>query len=1169
MKSILLGRRKNGKKLRFVRIIFSFFVLWGAAGTAAAQAQAQERITLEMNRATIHQVITAIAGTTGYNFAYRLDDLPSQPLRDYNFSRQTIARVMDTLLAGTDLEWSQEEGLISISRKTAGTAAQAGTAVRGRVTNAGGSPIAGVAVVVQGTATGTVTDHDGMFSLNIPRGQNNVLEFSFIGMRRQTVAYTGQQTLRVVMEEEATQVDQVVVVGYGQVRAKDFTGSVSSVRADELQNIPYMSVDDALAGKASGVQVIKADGSPGGAVRMRVRGGTSLLGMNDPLYVVDGIPIMVTDNYIAAQNDILNPMEALNPNPGETYNNSVMGSFTRGLNELTGLNISDIESIDILKDGSATAIYGSKAANGVVIITTKKGRKGQKAQLSASYYAGISIPNKEKVLNRDQYIEMLVESAENLIAARDKAGFTPNANYNKAKQIIAMEDGRYTYFEDGDTDWLDLVLRTAFVQNGDVSVSGGGESSSYYASLNYTSQQGTVRGTDFTRISGKLNLDSDISPWLRVLTNINYGYTNNNLTNGAYTQALVAPPTFNPYDADGNFSRLGELGTASQGFQNPLALTKGTNRGRSYQFMGTIGLEISFLRDFKFKSNTSVRYTSYNQTSYTPSFLDVSGTTGGRTPSGNGIGSSANSTTVNAFFENMVTWNKTVGDIHRFDAIAGTSWEDFSMDFFSATGQGYPDDYVLNNLSSAATALGVQGSSPAERNSLLSFYGRANYFLKDRYLFTFTFRADASSKFAPGNRYGFFPSGAVAWRISEENFLRDVAWIDEIKLRASVGKTGTQNIGDHMWRTLYSPATYAGFNALIPTQLGNEAIKWEATRTTDAGLDFSLFGGRLSGTVGYYNKMTEGALLNITPAPSSAYSTVIYNIADIRNRGFELDLNADIVRRGGFRWNLTLNFAINRSLVTNVGGNPFSDPNNRDSGLLLAGVIVEGEPLGTMWGRMATGIINSAEELASQLEQAGDSYKLYTNPYMDLGDVAFVWGEDGNFKQGIIGCSEPDFQGGFTNTFVYRNLSLLATFTYSYGNDLIYQKSMTEMGMNSLANRGVRVLGRWTEANSSNTQSRSVWGQSNYLTNLNVYDASYLKLKSLTLNYNIPSSFCQRIGIRGASVYATATNLFTMTNYPGPDPEVSDAPGSVIGGGRDMSTYPTVKSYSMGVRLNF
>ena len=1149
------------KSCRIMKLTFIMIMGFTLASFAEGRAQTG-RINFKADRIPAEMVIQQLKALTHYRFLYNHEEIRQLPAKQMDLKDATIEEVLQVFLAGSKLAYTIEDDVIIISPKLKSQTAQQVKEIKitGKVRDEQGQELPGVTIQIKGTERGTATAVNGTYSLSVPTsiGENFILVFSFVGMQTQEIPYTGKDTINIVMKENVKVEDEVVVVGYGITRVKDFTGSVSTVKVSEIKDVPYISVDDALAGKASGVSVVKADGSPGGAVRIRIRGGASLLGTNDPLYVIDGIPMVVSNNYIT-ESDIVNPIES--NNYGEDFNNSVQGAFLRGLNNLSGLNIADIESIDILKDASATAIYGSKAANGVVIITTKKGRKESKPQLNLNYYIGISTPNKEKVLNAEQYKSTLKEAAQTYLDAREKAGEPlTGSDVEQAQAILNNPD----YFGDTDTDWLDLVLRTGVTQNLDLSVAGGGVNSRYYTSLSYTGQEGTLIKTDFQRISGKISLDSDISKYFRLNTNLNFGYTKSNITNGVYGQALYAPPTFAPYNEDGTYAIL-ELGYNYQGYQNPLAVASCTNQAKTYTFMGSVAGEISILKDLKFKSTVSINYSSYNQLSYTPSYVDI-GNYMGKTSSENGTGSQSHSTTLDIFFENTLTWDKEINENHRFNLLVGTSWEEHRSDFFSAAGKGYPDDKQLNNLSSAAHASKVQGATPESQNSLLSFYARANYVWKDRYLFTFTGRADASSKFAPDNQYGFFPSGAIAWRISEENFLKRAEWIDEIKIRASMGKTGTQSIGDHMWRTLYTPVSYGDKNALIPSQLGNSSIKWESTVQKDLGIDFSFAQGRLGGTFGYYHKVTDGALLNMTPAPSSSYSTVVFNIAKIRNQGVEFDIHGDFIRKKHFRWTGALNISRNISKVLDINGGPFSDPNNRDALNLGTSVVKEGEPLGLLYGRVATGIIKTEEQLAA----AKEAFPYYTSfdPYLDLGDIAFEY-EDGYWKEDVIGRSTPDFFGGYTNTFTWKQFTLTALFTFSYGNDLIYQKDVSDSGMSSLANRGTRVLNHYSETNTSSNRPRSMWAATYMLTSLNVYDASYLKLKTLTLNYNLPASICQKVRIKSASIYGTATNVFTLTSYPGPGPEVSDDPGSVIGGGRDASTYPTAKSYTFGIRIGF
>lgn len=975
-----------------------------------------------------------------------------------------------------------------------------------------------------------------------------------------------------VTVHSALQLDDVVVIGYGSMARKDLTGSVATVDPNELVNAPAVTIDDALAGKAAGVQVTKADGSPGGAVRIRVRGGSSLQGGVDPLYIIDGIPTEIKNNYINST-DVNNPLEW--DTYGEQDMGAVSGNFMRGLNSLAGLNINDIETITIMKDASATAIYGSKAANGVVIITTKRGRRDQKPTFNVSYSLGITNPVKEKLLNGDQYLQAL-ESAikssntnlqksldEGLLNA-SRANRYINSNtelLNNVKAFVAQNGN-------ANTDWLDLILRTGITHNVDFSVSGGGAASRYYTSFNYNKQDGTMIGTDFNRLTANLSMDNDITKRFRTYVKMNVSYAENNINSGIYSQALSAPPILPAYNADGSYADYAAIGGVSSsyvGYQNPMAVSSSTNNAKTYGFKGSVSGEYEILQDLKFKSTLSLSYTNYNQVNYVPSYVLTTSFYGAE-DNGGGRGSQAQSTSIGTFWENTLTYNKQFNENHALNAVLGHAWEQDKSEYFSASGKGYPDDKYLNNLSSAAIAAAVAGSNPSAKASLLSFYGRVNYTLMDRYLFTFTGRSDTSSKFAKAHRTGFFPSGALAWRISQEKFLRNVKWIDEIKLRGSIGKTGTQNISNWMFLTLYAPDAYAGKSALYPSQLGNDDIRWESTLQKDLGLDFSFFNGRLGGSVAYYHKVTDGALLAITPAPSSGFSSVISNIAKIRNQGWEIELNADFIRTKVFRWSGALNISHNDSKVMKILDEQFTSATDRKALNLGTSLVREGESLGLLCGRKTDGIIKTTEELAEYRKIFGYWTSFY--PDMGIGSTKLALDETGMYYEDVIGNCTPDFYGGYTNTLQYKNWSLMAAFTFSYGNDLIYQKDVTDMCFNSLANRSTRVL-EASSADNFNGKSLSSYNSTMFLTDLNVYDASYLKLQTLSLAYNFTKPVLKKLHLNNMQIYATASNVFTITSYPGPDPAVSDDPYTISGGGRDISSYPTVKSFSFGVRLGF
>ncbi|WP_106528368.1 TonB-dependent receptor [Chitinophaga niastensis] len=1113
------------------------------------------------------EVFTVIKQQTGFLFFYRSKDLSDISPVSIQIREVPLKVALEKLLQDRPLTFDIQGNTIVISRKIATPAElmlspgiPVPADITGHVADEKGNPLPGVSVHVKGSTAAAITDKDGRFILK-NADSRAVLLITSVGFESQTILLDGKVKIEVVLKTKVDELEQYVVVGYGSTKRKDLTGSVASVNVEEVKNVPFASIDQALAGKAAGVQVVQADGSPGGVAKIRIRGGTSLLGGNDPLYIVDGVQITIQNRYIQNQAEAVNPVERFG---GDDPNSSVGGSFARGLNSLAGLNISDIETIDILKDASATAIYGSKAANGVVIITTKKGKLNQKPVLEANYYTGMSTPIKEKLLHADQYLTLLKEAAKNLNDARAAAGKAPDA---KATNILTKPD----FLGTANTDWLGLVLRNGMSHNADISVRGGGAGSRYYTSLAYTKQDGVLRGTDFSRISGKTSLDNEITHRFRVITNLDYGFTKNNITNGIYAQGLYAPPTLPAYNPDGSVhqflgSQIG--GDDYQGFQNPMALLSGINEGKTASLIGSLSGEYDILKDLKFRSTASVNYNNYHQLNYVPSTAVIASPYGVGTSNG-GTATQAQSEDINVFYENTLTWDKQFSENHRVNVVAGTSWQKYRFNSFSASGQGFPDDKYLNNISSAAVTLPATGVSG--QNSLLSFYMRANYALKEKYLFTFTGRSDASSKFPANNRVGYFPSGGIAWRISEEPFMKKAKWVNELKLRASAGYTGTQNFGDNLFYTLYTPGSYGGTNALVPTQLGNDKIKWESTLQKDLGLDFALFGSHLRGVIGYYEKNTTGLLLTATLAPSSSYSSVISNIATINNKGLELDLRADFINHKNFQWSGALNISGNRAIVQDINydfTNPADDAATAQYNLGNS-IVRKGQPLGLLYGRQFTGIIRTEKELADY--KKAFVYAKYFAPYLGIGDPMYKLDSTGYFANDVIGHAQPKFYGGFTNTFTFKNFSLITLMTFSYGGQIFYLADGQNKFISGYTNKGVRILDRWTPENSTSERPRLILGQNGtaYSASNDVYDGSYLKLKSITLTYQLPARVATRMHIKDASLYVSATNLFTITRYPGPDPEVSNNPYSLINSSNDVSTFPTVKQYSVGLRFGF
>ncbi len=1164
----------NSRLCRFIFLSMKISALLILLPLLHVSAAGFSQIRLYEENAPLERILNSIKKQTGYSFFYDIKDVKDSRI-SISVSNASLDQALSICFKNTPFSYKVIENNVVLKRERESVLNEllnmisAPVNVKGVVHDELG-PLAGVSIALRkGTKSGpvlTMTNVKGEFFLNGIK-EGDIIVFKYVGYKAQEFIVKNDRPIQIKMERDIAGLDQVVIVGYGSTRQKDVTGSVSSIQAKDIEDIPFTTLDNAIAGKAAGVNVTKSDGTPGGAVRIRIRGSSSLLGGNNPLYVVDGVPMQINSNFISPGYDVSSPVG--NDVTGAGGVSAGMStSFINGLNNLGGLNVDDIESITILKDASSTAIYGSKAANGVVIITTKRGRKDMTPQITAGYYTTLSTPVTPELLNASEYRMLLTEAAQNSFNARMAAGASIPAKVNA---ILNNE----SFFGSSTTNWLKEITRNTVAHNAELSVAGGGNKSRYYNSITYNSTPGVVKRSDYQRVTGKLTLENEIGSKFKFVSNLLLGYTSQKISNGAYGQALRARPDFTPYDEEGNYSDFSGVGLSYEGFQNPVALLSAINDSRTLSIVGSISGAYNITKDLEFKSTVSLNNQIYNQRTFTPSYLSI-GSFYGNVSNDGGIGSNSNSRFADWFIENTLSYNKLIGEKHSLNVLAGYSYETIKNSFFSATASGYPNDDVLTSLSSAVTPLYQRGDDPSKPQAyLLSYYLRANYGFNDKYLFTFTGRADGSSKFGPDNKFGIFPSGAFAWRVSKEQFLKNVSWLDDIKLRASYGLTGTQNIGDQMYRTLYSPASYGNQSALIPSQLGNEQIKWESTKQADAGIDIALFGNRLSATVDYYEKRTSGALLSQPVAPSSSYASLLSNAVSLKNSGWELMLQGDLLKKRDFKWNASANITWNKSIITKL------DP-SADLGQIgdLTGLeygnttIVEGQPLGLITGITVKGLIRTQAELDAYKQQLG--YNVSVFPYLNIGDPMYQLEDKGptnnyvDFNT-IIASAAPKFFGGFNQSFNYKNLGLQLYFTFSYGGKLLWGDHVSSMKFTGTSNANKAMLNRYTPENTNTPQPRLILDEGFYYkSNLDVFSSSYLKLRTVSFNYQLGRNVWMKcMGMKNASVFASATNLFTITKYPGNDPETSNDPYSVSGGYFDVSNYPTVRTFSLGLKAIF
>lgn len=953
--------------------------------------------------------------------------------------------------------------------------------ITGRVTDAAGEGLAGVSIKVKGAGTGTTTDVEGNYRLAVSDG---VLEFSYTGFATQEIAVAGRTVIDVVMSEAVTTLESVVVVGYGTQKKKDITTAVVIVDEEAIKDRPMVSAAEALQGKAAGVQVVQPSGKPGNDIAVRVRGSTSVLAGNEPLYVVDGVP--TTD--------------------------------------IRGLNPTDIESMSVLKDASSAAIYGARAANGVVLITTKRGKENTSV-VRFNTYAGVSDLRKTvDVLTTKRYRELIEEI------------------------IPGSLDPAAT----GYTNWNDEVFGYGNIQNYQLAFSGGTEKSRYLVSAAYLNQDGIVRPAKFDRISLRVNLDNQVKDWLKVGTNINMlrartKDTPDNASSGrggVIMSALNTPPFLSIYKKDG--SGQFDPNPFQPSWENPVAYMEGPDQEQSdNRLFGNVNAEATIVEGLTVKTNFGADLNAHQWDYY----LDPFRTNFGRNQ--NGLGRSDKSNTNSWLWENTAHYATSFGK-NNMTFLAGSSIQKLKWSDSYIEGNDFPADVSVKTLNAANN---VFGNTSIEEWSLASFFGRVTYDFESKYLLTATVRRDGSSKLA--HHWGTMPSFSAGWRISAEPFMQGLDFIYDMKLRVGWGKNGNQEgIPNYARYGLVSYYRRASTNPLsgpaaVQVTYGNPDLKWETTAQSNVGIDLSMWNGRVTFIADAYIKKTDDVLLNVQLSNSLPISTIQTNAGKIENKGLEFALSTvNLVR--AFRWNTEFNISFNKNKVTDLQytdvyyfGRVYS--NNQD-----VAIVREGLPLGSFFGYVSEGVDPETGDL---------KYKdVNENGIFDPGDRT------------VIGNAQPKFTFGFTNALSWKRFDLNIFFQGSYGNDIYNATRIDLEGMFDSKNQSTAVLRRWTPDNRNTDIPRAV-GNGNVDNVRNstrfVEDGSYVRLKAVTLTYNINPAGLKRLGIEKLSVYSTGQNLLTFTNYSGFDPEVNAFGRSATELGIDYGTYPQARTLIVGLNVDF
>lgn len=1006
--------------------------------------------------------------------------------------------------------------------------------ISGTVLDDTGQPLIGASVVIKGTSVGTITDLDGTYSLAVS-DEASILVYSFTGFTSTEYTVGAESTIDITLNFDAIGLEDVLVVGYAPQKRKDVTGAVSSIKKGDIDNVQLPSFETALQGRAAGVQVTKNSGKPGGGIDVNIRGRTSISASNQPLYVVDGVPIISGDNLDFAQEGI-------------------GGS---NVSVLSDLNPNEIESIEVLKDAASAAIYGSRAANGVVLITTKSGGTDGKTKITLNASRGGAwLAKKIPAISGEQYMRYSEELWGPLL---DQFGLE--------RTYANVEGALLGPLGDANTQWLDEVFTTGALTNLNGSMSGGNASTQFFGSFGYSDEEGIMKNSGFTRYSGRLNVNHIASDKLTFGMNMGYSSSNtqqiqndNNIF-GALGASILIPPVVPIFNDDGSYG-------GAFGIENAVAaVTEYDNNIDRGRLQGKLRASYNITDELSFSASLGVDLVNQNERIYEPRVLQSSN-------SGRAV--VATISDHRFIHEYVANYNNSFGK-SSVQVALGTSFQEDDINRTFTESVDFPTD-DFRGLSSGATPLTANGSYTGD--NLKSYFGSFNYNFDSKYYITGVFRADGSTRFI-NNKWGFFPGVSAGVNLGE--ILLPDSNIDLLKLRVGWGQTGNNVIGNFLAQQLYggganyiNPATGSDAPGTAPTQIGNPDLKWETTTQINFGIDFGILGSRLGGSVDFYVKDTEDLLLNRPIPTTSGFTSVIQNVGEVQNKGIDVTINAAIIDRGDFRWNTTFTVGYLQNEVKKlVDGIPF------DAG--FANRIAEGQSIGSFFGHRTDGLFQNQAEVDAHA----------TQPNAAPGDIRFVDIAGGAGPDGIVGTSDdlapdgvindddrtyigkalPDWQGGFQNSLSFKGITLDAFFQFATGHQVYNNNLAFAEGMNSVFAPTLRAWeNRWQQEGDVTDIPRLVRNDPNGNRRDSerfAEDGDYLRLKTLTLGYQLPKSILNKIGIESLQIYATGYNLWTATGYSWFDPEVNIFDGQNTALGTDFLTFPQPRSIVFGVNLGF
>ena len=1009
----------------------------------------------------------------------------------------------------------------------------------GKVSGTNNQPLSGVTITEKGTANASVSKEDGSFSIRLT-SSNPVIILSSVGFTEKEVVVGTRSTINVTLDVESKQLNDVVVVGYGTQRKKDLTGSIASVGSKDIEKIPTSGVDKALQGQVAGLQISTTSGAPGGNTTILVRGISSITGGIEPLFVIDGYPV----NSVGYSN----PLSTINPN--------------------------DIESIDVLKDASSTAIYGSRGSNGVIIITTKRGKSG-KPKIEFDSYVGVQdVAHKIDLMNAKQFASFVVDARNAGYIDNNRNGSINDPNSARGASFRVSDRYRNKAFLDSigeGTDWQDVIFRRAMISNYQLSVSGGNEGVKYSLSGGYFNQDGIIIQSNFKRFSFKANVDANLSKKLSVGVSLlpSYSQEFNPPIQGHYgaygiiVTALGADPTIPVYNPDGTYgsSISGENGNAPMA--NPLKIANEyKNRVSQFRLFSNAYSEYAFLPELKLRTTIGTDINYYKSRSFKASTLATNA------PTSPAFANAANNEATNWLSETTISYKKLFASKHQVDAVAGFTAQSDYNNGITVGATNFADD-LLTNISGGTVN---SGSESINRNNIMSFLARANYVYNGKYLLTATVRRDGSSRFGENKRWGNFPSAAIGWRVSDENFMNNVKLISDFKIRASYGVTGNNAIGNYRALSLLNTSNYVVGDALtpgtVPGSLANTNLGWESQSQFDLGIDLALFNNRISIVADYYDKRNKDMLFNIQTPSVTGFTTATVNLGEVQNKGYEFSLNTrNLV--GAFRWNTNFNITFNKNKVLAMStANDKVFGSTSDKG--VTNVTQVGSPIGVFYGRRAIGLFATDAEAASYGGQA----------LAKAGDIKFkdVNGDkkiDDNDRE-IIGSPHPDYFFGFNNTLSFKGFSL-DILTSGMVGQKVYSGTFTANNSGVQNNAAFIDQARWRSAENPGNSKYGQFGKairgglnnSFQYSSLFIFDASYFRIRQVTLSYFLPPQVAGKLKLQSARFYIGINNLHTFTKYWGYDPEVGNAGDDQRVLGVDYGTYPIARATTLGVNFSF